>query len=219
MLGNPSCGGISPYVQRRPGHSEELLTGKKQLLETQRIHVCKTWSARRKVRDILKIQVKAITPGRWIVNGRAAFKYAGRLAGIVKISNGTLVVQSLAAPIFEHAQEIVHAAISAKVLRNGIAQNRTCRSRLKGLKGHVGSSHDSGSVVGGCRRTVARIGGRGKAFKIGPAVGKQRDSISHHRSGNMASAGNILKGRAPGRGRVIVAQEINRILSRYGKAS
>src|SRR5262249_21047792 len=93
-----------------------LLRRQEKLRKAGGVDVAEQRRARRQQVGLQEFDVEVIAAGRRAVHVGAALEGADGLAVIEEADQGALVVQGLAAPVFDVAEEVVQTAIGAEVL-------------------------------------------------------------------------------------------------------
>src|ERR1700687_3226086 len=112
----------APVAKAYRGCRSQLLRCK-VLVIAEVYHVLEHGRARRQVRRVQEQGVKGVTsPGRTVDRG-AALEHARVVFGVVHADQRAVVVESLSAPVFQVAKEVVESAIGAEVLRGAPVRN------------------------------------------------------------------------------------------------
>jgi hypothetical protein len=163
-------------------------TALKDLLEADVDDVPESGRARRQLGEIQEVGVERIVTGRRRIDRTATLEDAGGILRIEQADHRTAIVERGVAPIFQVAEEVVNAAVGAKIL--GYAGETGLRE-IDVLAGRNGDA-----VIAGVGGAAGDGGWAFEAVQIAPAVGEQRDGIAEDRRFGVARA---EEQRGPGR--------------------
>src|SRR5580692_2504645 len=176
-----------------------LLLGRQNLLrEPDGVDGTQHRSSGRQIgRPKRKVCVEAVqTIGR-TVYGAAVLIRSDRLAIVVEAHQRTFVIAVDAAPIFQETQEVMHAAIGAKVSGPEPGWQRK-RDPLAANQSHAVSRLHRGAVC--------NVVGTGEAVHVVPVVRKQGYGVARNGCSNCAGTGKAAAGR------VVIALHVYRVL-------
>src|SRR5271165_5862297 len=173
------------------------------LVVAQVHHVLEHGRAWRQVRRVQELDVKRVTTSRRAVDSGAALEDAGVVFRVVHADQRSVVIQGLAAPVFEITEEVVQSAVGAEVL--------TDAGKRRNGKWNIFASGDGRAVVGRTRVAVAEGSRVVQAVGIGPAVGKQSYRVGDNGCGRVRSSAGPATPEGIRQRTVVVALDVNRV--------
>src|ERR1700722_11040836 len=161
-------------------------------------------------REVCRVQEKCVkgvaTSGR-TVDGGAALEDAGVVFGVVHADQRSLVVESLAAPVFQVAEEVVQASVSAEVVGDAAPGGNGEGDVLTS-----GNGHAVVSVGGGAAAQVGRVI---QAVGIGPVVREQGNGVRDNGRRGVRCRVDAAGPQRIGHATVVVTLNVDRIFRSY----
>src|SRR5277367_6495980 len=187
----------------RCGIRKQLLGRQNFLREPDGVDGAQRWSARRQARGPQgKVGVKGVVTRAGRTVNAGALIGADGLTVVIETYHRTSVV-AYHAPVFQEAEEIVHTAVRAEVLR--LSAN--------GREWNALTGNDRGAVRRGHCSPVIGVEGESEGVHVVPVVGKERDRVAFDGCGDAGAAPGSVVHR-----RVVIALDVNRVFRNDAKA-